>query len=431
MLWVQSTVRTTMNHALALAVERADRANVPVLAVFALDPQYPGANRRHFSFLLDGLDDYSRSLAQMGIPLLLHRGNPPDVVQKLAGRAVEIVTDVGYLRHQRLWRQQLAQSLPIAITAVETNVVVPTGTVSDKVEWSAATLRRKIMPLLGGFLGIPEFDSPRRSVTLEELSLSSLDSTDFEKVFRGVRVDERATVVAGIQGGETTANKVLAEFINQRLEHYAVRRNDPTLDGVSGLSPWIHFGHISPVTAVRAALQAGGAGSDAFIEELVVRRELAVNHCLHNALYDQFAGLPDWARKTLALHDADHREVTYSADDFEQARTHDPYWNAAQRQMMRSGTMHGYMRMYWGKKILEWSATHREGYQLALTLNDRWGLDGRDANGYTGVAWCFGRHDRPWKERPIFGMIRYMNDRGLKRKFDADAYASRWAECTP
>ncbi|HOX14457.1 MAG TPA: deoxyribodipyrimidine photolyase, partial [Spirochaetales bacterium] len=228
--------------------------------------------------------------------------------------------------------------------------------------------------------------------------------------------------------GEEAARTRFDTFLNTGLDRYDADRNDPTLDGTSGMSPYLHFGQVSPVLLARKVLERGGAGAASFIEQLTVRRELSLNlvRFLPDA-YDRWEGLPDWARRTLRDAAGDKRDYLYSRSDFEAARTHDPYWNAAQNQLVRSGSIHNYMRMYWGKKMLEWSADPREAYGTALYLNDRYALDGRDPNGYAGVAWCFGRHDRPWAGRAVFGTVRYMNAAGLRRKFDADVYAKAWA----
>jgi len=214
-------------------------------------------------------------------------------------------------------------------------------------------------------------------------------------------------------------------FIGQRLEDYDVARNDPNLEGVSNLSPYLHFGQISPLYIALKVRAAAGKGKDAYLEELIVRRELSFNFVYYNDQYDSYACLPPWARRTLDYHAADAREYAYSQEEFETAGTHDPYWNAAQKQMVLTGKMHGYMRMYWGKKILEWTKSPEEGFRMALYLNNKYELDGRDPNGFAGVAWCFGKHDRAWAERPVFGKIRYMNAAGLRRKFDADAYVEK------
>jgi deoxyribodipyrimidine photo-lyase len=188
------------------------------------------------------------------------------------------------------------------------------------------------------------------------------------------------------------------------------------------MSPYLHFGQISPLYIALKVSKTRSLGAEAFFEELIIRRELSMNFVFYNEKYDSFKSIPDWAKKTLRAHQKDRRPYLYSPKELENAGTHDPYWNAAQKEMVITGKMHGYMRMYWGKKILEWSKTPEEAFKVALYLNNKYELDGRDPNGFIGVAWCFGKHDRPWGERAIFGNVRYMNDKGLKRKFDADKY---------
>ncbi|MGQ9671892.1 MAG: deoxyribodipyrimidine photo-lyase, partial [Candidatus Aminicenantales bacterium] len=185
---------------------------------------------------------------------------------------------------------------------------------------------------------------------------------------------------------------------------------------------YLHFGQISPVYIALRAMKTKSRGADAFLEELIIRRELSLNFVFYNRNYDSFEALPAWAKQSLKSHEKNKRSSLYTLEEFEAASTHDPYWNAAQKEMLIKGKMHGYMRMYWGKKILEWCKTPEEAFRIALYLNNKYELDGRDPNGFAGVAWCLGKHDRPWPERPIFGNVRSMNDRGLKRKFDADKY---------
>jgi deoxyribodipyrimidine photo-lyase len=228
-----------------------------------------------------------------------------------------------------------------------------------------------------------------------------------------------------LKGGTHQAEMHLQNFLKNKLDSYAEYRNDPTKDYLSCMSPYLHFGQISPVYIASKVLETDSPGKNAYLEELIVRRELAINFVHYNLYYDSFEGLPDWPKKTLTAHITDRREYVYTRDELEQAKTHDVYWNAAQKEMVSTGKMHGYMRMYWGKKILEWCESPAAAFATAVYLNNKYELDGRDPNGFCGVAWCFGSHDRPWKERAIFGMVRYMNDKGLKRKFDADAYVEQ------
>jgi len=295
---------------------------------------------------------------------------------------------------------------------------------SGKQEWSAATLRPKIQRLLDGYLGAPE-RAPRP--VRDSLGLvvkgdiASLDAA----LLSSLPIDRSVPVVRGAPGGAREAARLLRDFVDTRLAFYGDERHDPGLGIASGLSPYLHFGQISPVRVARAVAGARGVpegAAAAFREQLIVRRELSMNFAAHAAAYDSFAALPRWARTTLGAHARDPRPYRYNRAVLEAAATHDPYWNAAMREMKAAGRMHGYMRMYWGKKIIEWSVSPEAAYRTMLSLNNRWFLDGRDPSSYAGVAWCFGLHDRPWAERPVFGMVRYMNDAGLGRKFDMDEY---------
>ena len=245
-----------------------------------------------------------------------------------------------------------------------------------------------------------------------------------------MNIDRSVKPVTGFHGGTVEAKNRLEKFIGNKLNRYDVLRNDPNEDGLSNLSPYFHFGQISPLYIALQVNQYSGSGVEAFMEELIVRRELSINFVQFNQQYDCFNGLSEWAKRSLNEHKEDLREYVYSLAELEKAQTHDRYWNAAQNEMIVTGKMHGYMRMYWGKKILEWTACPEEAFSIAKYLNNKFELDGRDANGFAGVAWCFGKHDRPWGSRQIFGNIRYMSANGLKRKFDADKYARKYVDST-
>ncbi|WP_027461422.1 deoxyribodipyrimidine photo-lyase [Deinococcus murrayi] len=426
LLWVQSSVRTRDNHALEYAAGEARRLGVPLAAVFALNPAYPEANARHFQYLLEGLRDLRAGLAARGIPLSVRVGDPPEVVREAARGASLVVTDRGYLRPGRQWRASLAGRLEVPFVQVESDAVVPIRVVSQKQEVGARTLRPKLQRVLERFLvplevqegakGHPDWDP-------------GLDVSDPARTVRALGVD--GSVPPGEEeGGEGKALARLSHFVIHLLPSYDAGRRDPNVDGGSRLSAYLHYGHLSPLTAALAARQhsEGGPGLDTFLEEMIVRRELSFNFCEFNPAYERYEGLPTWARATLEAHAADPRPHLYTREELDAAATHDPYWNAAQREMVRTGRMHNALRMYWGKKILEWTATPQEAYATALFLNNRYQLDGRDANSYAGVGWIFGLHDRPWARRPIFGTVRYLAASGLRRKFDADGYARRWAE---
>jgi deoxyribodipyrimidine photo-lyase len=257
------------------------------------------------------------------------------------------------------------------------------------------------------------------------LDLPSFDIADIDTTLSMLGVDRSVGGVANFRGGMGEAKRRLRAFIKNKLDRYGELRNDPGEDCLSSMSPYLHFGQISPLQIALEVSKSGSRRAEEYLEELVVRRELSMNFVYYNDRYDSLDGLPDWARITLRRHAKDRREYVYSPVELEQAETHDPCWNAAQNEMRLTGKMHGYMRMYWGKKILEWSRTPREAFETALRLNNKYEIDGRDANGFAGVAWCFGKHDRPWRTRNIFGTIRYMNENGLRRKFDMGRYIAK------
>jgi deoxyribodipyrimidine photo-lyase len=421
--WMQASVRATGNHALEHAIREANRLRQPVLAGFGLTADFPEANARHYTFLLEGLSDASRALARRGIPLVIRRGAPDEVAADLARGASLVVTDRGYLRVQREWRARAAARVSCPLVQVESDVVVPVETALGKEAYSAAVLRPRLQARLREFLVPLRATAVRHGPPARVPETLVLD--DIPARVRELGVDASVPPVPGVRGGARAARARLESFLARGLARYAEDRNDPALAGQSGLSPYLHFGHISPLEIALAVGPRRGAGARAFLEELIVRRELSVNFTHYHALYDRYECLPAWCRATLMQHARDPRPYRYSPEELEQGRTHDRYWNAAQMEMVLTGTMHGYLRMYWGKKLLEWTDRPEDAFALALRLNNRYQLDGRDPNGFAGVAWCFGKHDRPWAERPVFGLVRYMNARGLERKFDVEAYARR------
>jgi deoxyribodipyrimidine photo-lyase len=426
---MQAAQRAEWNHALEFAAAQANDLGRPLVVFFGLTADFPEANERHYAFMLEGLAETAHTLGERGIPMVVRKGSPADGIADIGRRAALVVVDDGVLRVERRWRAEAAGRLACPLVQVETNVVVPVATASAKEEYSAATLRAKILPRLDAFL------VPLRHPALRKRGFKpDMEGVDLRRpdaVMAGLDLDRSAGRVTGVRGGGSEARRRLMEFVETKLARYAVDRNDPSLDTVSGLSPYLHFGQISPLEVALAAMKGPRHGRAAFLEELIVRRELAVNFVRFNGGYDRFAGLPAWARGTLLSHAADPREFRYGREDFERARTHDPYWNAAQREMVLTGRMHGYMRMYWGKKILEWSASPRQAFRTALALNNRYELDGRDPNGFAGVAWCFGKHDRPWGGRPVYGIVRSMTAGGLRRKFNIDAYVARVSGLAP
>jgi deoxyribodipyrimidine photo-lyase len=423
--WMQASQRTGYNHALEFAIKKADELKQPLIVYFGLTDDFPEANERHYSFMLEGLQHVRQALRSRGIGMCIERVSPEKGVPSFAENASLVICDRGYLEIQKRWRKYVAEQLTCLLLQVESDVVVPLEAVSGKEEYSAATLRRKLLPVAPRYL-VPLPEETLR-IDSTRLEFESYDISDIALAVSGMDIDHTIRPVAGFRGGTDQAKSQLTEFISNKLDDYADLRNDPNEDCVSHLSPYLHFGQISPLYIALEVQRHGGPGRDAFLEELIVRRELSMNFVHYNRQYNSFEGLPEWAKHTLTERSGDPREYLYSREELEAARTHDPYWNAAQREMMVTGKMHGYMRMYWGKKILEWTADPKQAFSTALYLNNKYELDGRDANGFTGVAWCFGKHDRPWGRRPIFGSVRYMSEGGLKRKFDIDKYARRYS----
>ncbi|MFI4912456.1 MAG: deoxyribodipyrimidine photo-lyase [Sedimentisphaeraceae bacterium JB056] len=415
--WMQASIRHYSNASLEYAAMVANELSLPLVVCFVLTASYPNSMYRHLHFLDQGLSDVSRGLKKRGIRFLVRLGSPPDEILKLTPSAAFLVTDCGYIRTERKWRRKIYEKVKCPAVEIEDNVVVPVEVASDKEEYSARTIRPKITKHLDRFL------KPIKHVVYNaELSGSGVHTVQtkfLDLVAKSLDVP-KLEPTKSYKGGETEARSILNDFIENKLSHYD-KRNDPNADVTSHLSPYIHFGMISPIEIALKVM--GNKGSEDFLEQLIIRRELGINFVYYNSGYDDYKkAIPSWARATLKDAASDKREYTYTLEQLEAAQTHDPAWNAAQRQMVDDGYMSGYMRMYWGKKVIEWTKKPKDAFDMLIYLNNKYELDGRDPNGYCGVAWCFGKHDRPWTKRPIFGTVRYMNYAGLKRKFDIDKY---------
>ncbi len=427
--WMQAAQRAEENAALEYALRAANELRQPCLAFFGLTDRFPEANARSMTFLLEGLGETQKTLADRGVKLVIMPVSPDRGVVEMAREASLVVVDRGYLRLQKEWRSRAAEDVACRLVQVESEVIVPVETASPKEEYAAATFRPKIKRLIPDFLrSVSETKLLKDSLGRKE---ATLDPDDIPAVLAALKIDRKVAASPVFKGGTAEAKKRFRLFLRERLDHFGDRRNDPSLDYISHLSPYLHFGQISPIWAAMKAAATESPGRDAFLEELIVRRELAVNFVHYHPHYDSPECLPAWAKATLRDCARDRRPSLYSRDELEAGKTHDPYWNAAQREMVLTGKMHGYMRMYWGKKILEWSPTIEEAYAATLYLNNKYELDGRDPNGFAGAAWCFGKHDRPWSKRPVFGSVRYMNDKGLRRKFDVDRYVRNVAGLEP
>jgi deoxyribodipyrimidine photo-lyase len=422
---MQQSQRAEWNHALEYAVLRANERNLPVLAAFGLTDDYPEANARHYVFMLEGLRETRDALVRRGIAFTVRRGQPAAVALELAQDAALVVCDRGYLHHQKAWRSRVAREAARSVVQVEGDAVVPVDIASGKAEYAARTIRPRIHRHLDEFLVAPRSIRPLRPWTGRWPHGVELD--DVGALLADLAVDRRVPPVThAFRGGTTHATNRLRRFL-RALPGYAEGRAHPEAGHVSQLSPYLHFGQISPLRIALTVKRARAPAADraAFLEELIVRRELALNFVERTPRYDRYDALPGWARATLAKHRADPRAHRYSAPELEAAATHDPWWNAAMREAKYTGYMHNHMRMYWGKKILEWCATPEYAYRVAITLNNRWFLDGRDPSSWANVAWLFGLHDRPWGERAVYGSVRSMSAAGLERKHDMAAYARR------
>ena len=421
--WMQASQRPEDNKALNLAIEKANEANLPVVTYFGITDDFPGANLRHYHFMVEGLTETIKKLEERGIKTVVEGRDPPEGVIELAESASAVVVDRGYLRIQKRWRRKVAEEIDVELLQVEGDVVVPVEAASEKEEYAARTIRPKINEQLDDFLNEEEHSVPGVSSLDLELPVGPQSP---KSILDDLEVDRSVGPAPGFTGGTSEAKQLLDDFIADKLDEYGEMSNDPTADSLSKMSPYLHFGQISPLYIASRIKEADSPGGEDYLEQLIVRRELSINFVHYNENYDDFGSiLPDWAYETLMEHEDDEREYLYTLEEFENAETHDPYWNAAQKEMNLTGKTHGYMRMYWGKKILEWTPNPEQGYEISLYLNNKYELDGRDPNGFTGVAWCYGKHDQGWKERPVFGKTRYMNANGLERKFDAEEYVKK------
>ncbi|MBD3233272.1 MAG: deoxyribodipyrimidine photo-lyase [candidate division Zixibacteria bacterium] len=423
--WMSRDQRVDDNWALLYAQELANKFKVSLAVVFCLNPEFLDATLGQYDFMLRGLQQVEKQIEKFDIPFFMLTGKPTIEIPKFLNqhKAGHLVCDFSPLRINRQWQQDIVDNVECSVYEVDAHNIIPCWHASDKLEYAAYTIRPKIHKMLPEFLEeFPSLEKHKYSWDKEA------NNVNWEKARTTLKIDENVLPVGWLNPGADEAHERMYDFLQNRLSSYDSNRNDPTLNYQSQLSPYLHFGQLS---AQRVALEAHKydddiASQEAFLEELIVRRELADNFCFYNPDYDNFNGFPAWARKTLDEHRNDSRDNLYSRNGFEQAQTHDPLWNAAQLEMVYTGKMHGYMRMYWAKKILEWTESPEVAMEIAIYLNDKYELDGRDPNGYAGVAWSIGGiHDRAWSERDVFGKIRYMSYNGCKRKFKVDGYIEK------
>jgi deoxyribodipyrimidine photo-lyase len=433
--WSQMNRRVSWNHALLYAAELANRARLPLLVYEGLTCSYPYASGRLHTFILEGVPDTEQHLRRLGIGYVFHLRRkwsaPDDILYRLTPDAAALVTDDYPTFIARRHNAGVPSKLSIPYYAVDSSCIVPMSRM-EKREYAAYTIRPKIRKLLAQYLTtapplrvrqefnhpLPDFRTNVTSANIAELVASS-------------EIDHSVRPVPAFRGGSVEAQRRLKKFLRKNLSRYSSFHNQPNAQATSLLSAYLHFGHLSSLDvalAVQNYAQAHKLMADEFLEELIVRRELAFNFARFSDNVESFDNLPRWAQATLKKHARNKRDPVYSPDQFKQARTHDRLWNAAQKELLGRGRIHGYYRMYWGKKIIEWSRTPEQALKTMIYLNDRYALDGRDPNGYANILWCFGLHDRPWVERPIFGQVRYMSYQGMRRKTDVDGYI-RGIEC--
>lgn len=432
------------NHALLAAQNMAIEKNAPHYVLFVLK-HVEGRYREHYEFMLDGLREVAETLETHNIQFVLRSGDAaaevPAFLQEVGCGALYF--DFSPLSHARTLAKSVAKDFGGPVSVVDTHNSIPVWVTSDKQEFAAHTIRSKIHANLEKYLVEPA------KLHKHPYSADMVSSLSWQEAEKFIADIPSCGIQLGFESGETAANKHLEDFIENGLEHYAVARNDFAHDQQSGLSPYLHFGQISalrvaldamksveklPLLFQRAKMAEAGEvpskedGMNALFEEMIVRKELSDNFCFYTKDYLSLDGAPDWAQKTLAEHANDPHEFIYTKDEWEAASTHDDAWNAAQTQLARTGKLHGYLRMYWAKKLLEWSKNPEEALSTAIYLNDKYSIDGGDPNGYVGILWSIaGLHDRPWFERSVYGKIRYMNAAGLRRKYDLDSYIREWS----
>jgi deoxyribodipyrimidine photo-lyase len=414
--WMTRDQRVHDNYSLLFAQELALKRGQNLYIVFNLLDDL-GTSDRQFNFMLRGLEILRKELKNYNIPFFLLSGSSEAEIPKFLKEtnAGILVTDFDPIRIKKAQKGRIAEKIKIQLYEADAHNIIPCWIASGKLEYGAYTIRPKINRLLPSYLE----EYPRLKMMPDS---NFIKDTSHNKILTGDLIEKKAFRPAS---GETAAINALNDFLENKIDRYSTDKNDPNKDCLSGLSPYLHFGHIS---SQRIALNTeksnyNTASKEAFLEELIVRKELSDNFCNYNANYDSFEGFPNWAKESLNQHRKDEREYVYTLKEFEKGKTHEGLWNAAQWEMVNTGKMHSYMRMYWAKKILEWSASPEDALKTVLYLNDKYELDGRDPNGYAGCAWSIGGvHDRSWFERQVFGKIRYMNLKGAERKFDIDNY---------
>jgi photolyase PhrII len=433
--WMQSTQRLEDNWALRLATAEADRVNKPLLVLQVVDTEHRYASARFHTFVLQGARDLAARAAARGLTYRLmlcrRRGDPLRTLERVAAQAALVVTDQFPTEGVPARTAALAARIDCRLLAVDSVGIVPAACFLRE-EYAPRTMRPKLWGLLDHAAEAVEDRAPKRpfpTALLDQLQLDPVDlrRSELVRLVAACDVDRRVGAVS-MEGGLSAARERLGAFVGGGLREYARRRSNPSDGaGTSRLSPYLHYGMISPLEVFGTVRAAGSADeTEAFLDEMLTWRELALNFCLRNPEHHSLASLPAWARRTMAAHAADERPVTYTLEELERAETHDAIWNAGQRELMETGVMHPIVRMLWGKAVLAWAPTYDDAFAWLLHLNDRYGLDGRDPASYAGIQWCFGKFDRPFSARPVWGAIRPMSLERARAKYELDDYVARW-----
>lgn len=428
--WMQMFKRVDNNHALVWAIRKANELKLPLVVYEGLKYYYPWASDRIHTFILEGVEEKRREFASSGIRYLFYlqqdASSPKNTVATLARDAALIVTDDFPCFIIPEHNRRIAERAETAVHAVDSNGIIPMSKF-EKEEYAAYTIRPKIKKLLDHYL------VPLGRETVERSSVDIDSNCNFETVVTAETIgklvgecdiDHSVAPSKIYHGGTAAARARLKKFVGEILPDYSSARSKPDRDGSSRMSAYLHFGFLSSLEIALAVRDSAASqeSKDAYLEELIVRRELSYNMTRHNPNYDALTALPDWVQRTMRAHAGDKREYLYSLEQLEAGETHDELWNAAQREMVRTGEMHNYVRMLWGKNVIAWSPSYEVAFETLVHLNNKYCLDGRNPNSYAGILWCFGKHDRAWFERPVFGLIRYMASHSTGKKFDAKKY---------
>ncbi|MGC8979618.1 deoxyribodipyrimidine photo-lyase [Caldisericum sp.] len=428
---MEASQREDFNHALEFSIYKANTLKKPVIVAFFITDKYKFSNQRYYRFMIEGILKTKQKIENRGIRFLILKDDFVNGCLKLSKNACLLVLDKNYLKTQRIWREKVSKFSNVAVYEVESDVVVPIEYLFSKSVPFAYIYRNALEKVLDRFLlEVKPLEPTIKSNNLDLNLENQMNFNTVEDFIKNLNIDKSVNSVENYyKGGSDEAEKLLKIFIEKKLPFYKEKRSDPTVDYTSKLSPYLHFGQISPLKVVLEILKNYDREDEnvkAFINELVVWRELSRNFTWYNPFYNQYEGIPSWAKDTLEKHASDKRDYIYTLEELENAKTYDEYWNAAQKELLITGNIHNYMRMYWAKKLIEWTDHPKKAFDIACYLNDKYALDGRDPNGYGGISWCFGSFDRPWQERKIFGKIRYMSSRSLETKFNMKLYIEKF-----